>query len=548
MDQSSNNSPIHWSAAEIARRIARREISAVEVAQAFISRINAVNPAIHALVVERFEQALAEARGADQCLARGNPAGPLHGVPITLKECFHLAGTPATMGLPSFRGELIPADGILVSRLRRAGAIVLGKTNVSQLMIFFEADNPLYGRTNNPWDLARTCGGSTGGEGAIIAARGSPLGLGNDLGGSIRVPCHFCGIHGFKPTSRRLPRQGARRALRGFDGMITQAGPMARFVEDLEIGLRALADNPGGEIIEDVIPASLPDPARVQLKQLKIATWSDNGVFPPAPGVARAVREAAAALRQQGVEVVELSPAIVRTLFRTDEAFDLYCRLVGSDGAADARLLTRGNPLDWRVKRLMWLAGLRRPARAAVLTGLRLAGQQWPARLVSNARPRSAVQYWHLADQRSRLAADCLSDVSKAGYDAFVCPPYALAAPPHKVAFDLLAAASYSMLFNLLGWPAGTLSISKIRPGEDAPRPSSADLVIRQARRAEHGSAGLPIGVQVAALPWREDVALAVMRTLEAAFQDRADYPGRTLVPVPQPAPTRAAELTSGRA
>ncbi len=215
MPDSSN--PIHWSAGEIARRIARREISAVEVARAFVARIEAVNPRLNAVVVSLFEHALQEAAAADDRQSRGEPLGPLHGVPITVKECFYVAGTPSTIGLtsPQFR-QLIDKDGLSVARMRRAGAIVLGKTNLPQLMIWHESDNPVYGRTNNPWDLSRTCGGSTGGEAAIIAARGSPLGIGNDLGGSIRVPCHFCGIHGIRPTSLRMARSGSARTLRGF--------------------------------------------------------------------------------------------------------------------------------------------------------------------------------------------------------------------------------------------------------------------------------------------------------------------------------------------
>src|SRR5262245_27966182 len=203
---------------------------------------------------------------ADERQARGEPLGPLHGVPVTVKECFHLAGTKATIGItsPAYQEPAI-ADGVMVSRLRRAGAIVLGKTNLPQLMIWHECDNPVYGRTNNPWDLGRTPGGSTGGEAAIIAAQGSPLGLGNDLGGSIRVPCHFCGIHGLKPTSFRLTRRGSESTLKGFGAIVTQPGPMARSVDDLWLMLQILADNSDGEDAADVAPTQLADPAKVDV-------------------------------------------------------------------------------------------------------------------------------------------------------------------------------------------------------------------------------------------------------------------------------------------
>ena len=158
-------------------------------------------------------------------------------------------------------------------------------------MIWHESDNPVYGRTNNPWNLDRTCGGSSGGEAAIIAARGSPLGMGNDLGGSIRIPSHFCGIHGIRPTSLRLPRGGTMRTLRGFEAFLTQSGPMARHVEDLWLGLQVLTDNSAdGYVAGDVTPASIGNPANVEIDKLKIAAWTDDGVFPPSPAVARAVQ------------------------------------------------------------------------------------------------------------------------------------------------------------------------------------------------------------------------------------------------------------------
>jgi fatty acid amide hydrolase len=524
------DSPIHWSASDIARRIAEREISALQVAQAHIARIEEVNPRLNAIVVPRFEEALKEAATADERQARGEPLGPLHGVPMTLKECFHLAGTPSTIGLDRLRHELLPEDGILVRRLRRAGAIVLGKTNLAQLMIWHESDNPVYGRSNNPWDFERTPGGSSGGEAAIIAARGSPLGLGNDLGGSIRVPCHFCGIHGIRPTSHRLPRVGARRTLRGFEAVVTQPGPLARHVEDLWLALQVLADDSDGEVSGDTAPGKLRDPADVEIRRLRIAAWTNDGVFPPSLAVERAVREAAAALRDAGSEVMELDPAEVNRLLHTNEAFDLYCGLVGSDGAADARRLTRGSALDWRVARLLWLAGMSLPLRGLCLAALQLTGQKWPARIARNARPRSADAYWRLTDQQAQLAARCVAALRQGGFHALLCPPYALAAPHHVETFDLLPAASYSMIMNLLGFPAGVVSVTRARPSEDA-RSESGDLVLRRAQSADRGSVGLPIGVQVATFPWREDIVLAVMAALQAAFFSREEYPGRLIVP-----------------
>jgi fatty acid amide hydrolase len=519
VDQHTASGPTAWSAAEIARRIAARDISSAEVTRAFIARIEAVNPRLNAVVVPRFQEAEAEAREADERQARGEALGSLHGVPITVKECFHLTGTPSCIGLDSpDRRAPLKHDGILVRRLRQAGAIVLGKTNIPQLMIWHEADNPVYGRTNNPWNLERTCGGSTGGEASIIAARGSPLGLGNDLGGSIRVPCHFCGIHGFKPTSYRLPRSGSMRTLRGFEAIVTQPGPMARHVEDLFLGLGVLADASDGEVAGDVAPGKIGDPKAVKFAGLRIAMWTSDGLLTPSPAIQRAVRAAADALRERGAIVDELSPAEVEEALHVQDVFDTYCGLLTADGGMGARRLTRGSQLDWRVVRMRWLAGLGPTMRTVAVRALRMHGQQWMSRVVHHAGPRSTDAFWTLIDQKNEIVAAALRWMRQKKYSAILCPPFAVPAPQHSRVFDMLAAASYAFVFNLLGWPAGVVSTTR-------------DAAQRQARQTDRGSAGMPVGVQVAGLPWSEDVVLALMGAVEASSRGNADYPCTYVVP-----------------
>ena len=197
-----------WGAAELARRIAAGELTSEEVVAAHIARIEAVDGQLNAVVTRTFDAAVSQSRQADAALARGERCGPLHGVPFTLKDCFDVAGLDSTIGLTHHVGQPAKESGPLVTRLLGAGAILLGKTNVPQLMVMHETDNPVFGRTNNPWNLERGPGGSSGGEAAVVAAGGSPLGLGTDLGGSIRQPAHACGICGFKPTNGRLSTRG----------------------------------------------------------------------------------------------------------------------------------------------------------------------------------------------------------------------------------------------------------------------------------------------------------------------------------------------------
>ena len=274
------------SATELAAGIAKYEFTATQVVEAYIKRIEQVNPPLNAIVVPLFEQARQEAHDADQKLAQGQNVGPLHGVPITIKESFHVKGTPSTLGVTTLAFHRATQDSILVERLRGAGAIVLGKTNVPQLLLYNETDNPLYGRTNNPWNLERSCGGSSGGEAAIVAAGGSALGLGSDIGGSLRTPALACGINSLKPTSGRLSGSGTAdiNIWPGLEGIINQYGPMARSVADLKLAMSILAA-PGQEAVDPAIaPVAWRDPEVVKLQGLRIGFYTDDGFFSGSPG------------------------------------------------------------------------------------------------------------------------------------------------------------------------------------------------------------------------------------------------------------------------
>jgi fatty acid amide hydrolase len=293
------------SASEQARLIRNGEVSSLEVVNAHIERIEAVNPALNAVVVKRYEAAREEASEADRQRANGAPMGALHGVPITIKECLDLAGTPSTFGLPSRANVMMERDDAYVARMRAAGTIVLGKTNVAQLLMYFESDNPVYGRTSNPWDLSRTCGGSSGGEAAIIASGGSPLGLGTDIGGSVRTPAAFCGIASIKPTAGRLPDAGRFSSPFGQRAIVSQVGVLAREVADVRLGLEIAngGDNPAVEP-----PMPLGDAGEVDISRLRVAVYVDDGIFPVAPAVRRAVHEAAAMLSSAGATVCAWQP------------------------------------------------------------------------------------------------------------------------------------------------------------------------------------------------------------------------------------------------
>jgi fatty acid amide hydrolase len=448
--------------------------------------------------------------------------GPLHGVPVTIKECFFVEGTDATVGVERLRNHPSKRDSPLVRRLCESGAIVLGKTNVPQLMAYHESDNPVYGRTNNPWNLNRGPGGSSGGEAAIIAACGSPLGLGNDLGGSLRHPAHVCGIAGFKPTSGWPPLSGCEENFPGLLGLVVQPGPMARCVEDLTLAMRVLTvPEPPAASESDAPPRPWREPAEVRLEGLRVATWEDDGVFRPSPAIRRAVREAAEALRGRGVEVEPFTPPDMRRMMRC------YLGVLTSDGGASLKRLLGRSRRDWRIRRMLAAMSVPRwmgPSLAAIL---RRMGQERMARAATAGGARSADGYRRLGGELRGFARRFTNELRVGRFDAMLLPVHGLPALAHGGAQYAISASSYSFLANVLNAPAGAVPITRVRPGEESDRPDGVDWIERGAKLIERGTAGLPVGVQLIAPPWRDDVTLALMQALEEAFRDRPDYPRR---------------------
>lgn len=415
-----------YSAADLAHAIVPKKLSSEEVIHAHLRRIEVVNRRLNAVVQVATDGALMQARKADQALARGEIRGPLHGVPFTVKDVFDTAGIVSAAGLEE-RAHFIPAhDSVVVARMKSAGAILLGKTNCPPRGSGGVTDNPVYGRTHNPYNLSCTPGGSSGGEAAAIAAGGSPLGIGSDSGGSIRVPAHFCGIAALKPTSGRVPNTGVFDQPGGLSDTRTQIGPMARYVRDLVLAFPLMAGEDG--VDSGVIPMPLRDPALVSLRGLRLAFYVDDGQVTPSTEVVSAVRAAARALADVGLVVVEAQPAC---LSGSRSITQRYWDLAELPGTEVEQLF-----LDWDRFRTAMLAFM-------------------------------------------------------ASYDAILCPVAFQPASPHDE--EPRGRFNYTLPFSLSGWPCAV-----VRAGESA--------------------IGLPVGVQVAARPWREDIVLAVAQEIENAL------------------------------
>jgi aspartyl-tRNA(Asn)/glutamyl-tRNA(Gln) amidotransferase subunit A len=294
-------------AAELARRIRAKEVSPVEVVRALRERADAVGPSVNALVTP-YPDAEGRAREAEDAVRRGDALGPLHGVPCTFKDCFDTAGVRTTRGSALFADHVPETDATVVARLRAAGAIPLAKTNTPEFALWWETDNLVSGRTSNPWNTDRTAGGSSGGEAAAVAAGLSPLGVGSDLGGSIRMPAHYCGVVGLKPTHGRVPVTGHwPEVLLGF----MHAGPLARTVEDVRLALAVLEGPDGRDWL--AVPAPPLGDRGPEARPFRVGVLGDSAFGPADAEVLASVRAAAAALADAGHDVVEASiPALER--------------------------------------------------------------------------------------------------------------------------------------------------------------------------------------------------------------------------------------------
>jgi amidase len=445
---------IYRSAKALAEAIRDKELSSREVVTDCISRIEAVNPKLNAVVQTTFEEALFQARRADEDLSRGVVQGPLHGVPMTIKDSLDTAGVITTAGTAGRANYVPDRDATVVARLRAAGAILLGKTNTPEVTGAGITDNDVYGRTNNPYDLARTPGGSSGGAAAIVAAGGSPFDIGSDTGGSIRMPSHYCGIAGIKPTAGRVPRTGHILSFDiGFLDLFTHIGPLARYVEDLSLLLPIIS---GVDWVDPTVaPVPLGDPGEVPLAQLRLAYYADNGIETPTRDTEQAMKQAVEALCAGAITIVEDRPPDI------EQAPTLWSNLFLADGGRAIRkvLQTSGTDPAQMHPSIRWTQS---------------------DEVLSTPELTDLIAEWNLYRSRTLTFME--------DYDAIVCP----ASSSPAIAHDAPEGLDFSYLspYNLTGWPV---------------------VVVRCGTSSE----GLPIDVQVVARPWREDVAFALALRIE---------------------------------
>jgi amidase len=467
------------SASALLGALRAREFSSAELLEHFLARNERLNPVLRAVVSLDAERARRRASEADAARARGESWGPLHGLPISVKDCFETQGLRTTAGSPKLAEHVPERDAVAVERLKAAGAIVFAKTNTPTLAMDYQTYNPLFGTTCNPWDVSRTPGGSSGGSAAAIAAGLSGLELGSDIGGSIRVPSNWCGIFGHKPSWGIVPERGH---IPGWPGALREddinvIGPMARSAADLALALGVLAgplpDRARGWRLE------LPPARHATLRGFRVAAWLDDAIYPVDSAVGEQLAAAVAALRSAGVAV----DAQARPGFSLEQAFALYRRLMLPITAAT---------LDDASVAAIYAQADASPPDASdelsrTLREISLRHRDWIL----------------LHEKRERMRAGWAEFFQR--FDVLLCPVTPVVAVRHDQAEPMLLrklsvnghARAYT---DLLAWP-GLIGVAHL-PASVAPVGRTRD--------------GLPVGIQIVA-PYLEDhTALGFAAQLEA--------------------------------
>jgi amidase len=481
---------------QLAQMIRDRQVSAVEVLDAYLAQIAKHNSKLNAICTLDEENARTRAKQADEALARGEIWGALHGVPVTIKDIFETAGLRTTAGYIPLKDYIPQQDATVVARLRSAGAVIMGKTNMAELAGDFQSTNSLFPRANNPWNLDYTPGGSSGGSAAAVAAGLSPLDLGNDIAGSVRQPAHFCGVYGLKPTDRRISTAGQIPEVPGMSVCIRQmmtVGCFARSIEDLQLCFSLIAGTDDRR--PDVPPVPLDIPAGKSLQTLKIA-WIDQWAEVP---VAAEIRSAMQAVRQMLVQ------ANVQVEYWRPKDFDLS-QILYLYGRLAAYINVYAQPIDRYNVRRSFIQIFRTATQGD--RSLRKLGDF--SRLLPELLNPSLKGYFEALTERDRFTAQF--DAAFDDWDVWLTPVAATPAFSHCPAWSAVdidgilyphavANGAYTMPFNLSGHPAVVIPIGYTRNG-------------------------LPIGLQIVGKRWREMELLEIAQELDSIVGDFRQPPG----------------------
>jgi fatty acid amide hydrolase len=490
-------------------------VSSSTLTETHLERIRELDREIVAFAAVHGDAALEAAARLDEERRAGQIRGPLHGLPVSIKECFDFEGRATTLGVASRRSHRAEGDAAMVRALREAGAIVLGRANCSQMLATYESDNPLFGRSVNPFSPRHSAGGSSGGDAAAVAAGLAPLGIGTDLAGSVRVPAHFCGVCALLPTRRRLPNQGNSSALPALLGTV-QTALIARAPADLGLVLDALTPLALSALDADVPPVTeLPAPP---LRDLAVGVFTESTLVAPSAALVGAVDRARDALRALGLRVVPFVPP------RLDELYFEYLALIAADGGKALRAALGDDPVAESLRPLLSLSGMRHALRSGLGKVSRVTGDRELARLIDVLEEKSGGEIMAIRSRIAEIGAEIGAALDEARLDALLCPPFATPAIPHGTGAEIVLAGGHAAVWNALGYPAGVVPVTRVH-GAEARRDTARGRLGRLLRRVDEQSAGLPVGVQVVARPWQDRTVVALLQAIADNVKSDVDFP-----------------------
>ncbi|XP_060933404.1 fatty-acid amide hydrolase 1 [Limanda limanda] len=442
-----------------------------------------------------------------------NKKGLLYGVPVSIKENIAYKNHDCSCGVVIYLDQPLQEDGVLVEVLKRQGAIPFVKTNLPQALLNFDCSNPIYGQTVNPHNLQKTSGGSSGGEGALIGGGGSVLGLGSDIGGSIRIPAAFCGICGLKPTARRLSSQGVRPIYRGQKSVTSSAGPMARDVESLALCMQALLS----DHMFSLDPTVPPIPFNVEMyqstKPLRIGYFESDGFVQSSPSTARAIREVKALLEQAGHTLVPYSPLKIR-----QAAEELLVKGILADGATTMLQKLEGSPLDPCLKAQVYPYSLPTWVKRTLSFLLKPVASRASGIFSGISGVSSVPELWKQHAAVEDYIHETIADWRRCNIDVLLCPMFG---PAFNFLYcgKVTTALTNTMLYNVLTFPAGVVTVTTVTAEDEEElkhyKGFYQDRWDKLFKEAVTGGEGLPVAVQCVALPWQDELCLRLMREVE---------------------------------
>ncbi|CAF2406092.1 unnamed protein product [Rotaria sp. Silwood2] len=518
-DRSTAERIFQSTAVELLHGLRKKDFTYTQVTLVLSLRAIKIGQKLNCTTEEFFDQAIEHAQKLDE---NDNDQDELllKGIPISLKDIIDQQGADSSMGIAmrNFRPAL--KDSLIVQLLKEQGAFPgFVRTATIQGMMLPDTESETYGVAHNPFNLACTPGGSTGGEAALIASRGSPLGIGTDIGGSIRIPAHFCGVFGFKPTPGRITSAGvAAPSLKnelGERNIRATAGPLARCTDDLVLVMRSLLQENMWYNNPEIARQPWRDERFMDKKRLTIGFYTNDNWFPPAPACIRAVNEAAEALRKLGHRVIPYTPIDI------PEAVRIYVGIIGADGSRHLLESFENEAINSLYKPLLQAARFPNFLRPLVGRLMRLFGERRNAYILQSVGSKSAYEYYDLIIDMKKYVNKWLDDLRKNNIDLLLTPVNGLPAYRHGQCSHLFHSCTYTFLFNVLHLPAGVVPITLVRDDEQYYEDIghlNNDRVVSMAKDACRQSAGLPIGVQLAGWPNDDERVLGVMKELENAI------------------------------